>query len=112
MGLPFDTLVVDGFPANKVNDTFQLILHTNGNLNCGGRHAKLCPNLIDHPPRIRARSANKNGENAQMSDHATGVPIHFVNERQSWDVVPPHLPVDSYGLTLQTIRLSQHIRVQ
>ena len=60
MGLPFDTLVVDGFPANKVNDTFQLILHTNGNLNCGGRHAKLCPNLIDHPPRIRARSANKN----------------------------------------------------
>jgi hypothetical protein len=40
-------------------------------------------------------------ESARMSDNATGVPVHFVDERQSWDVVPLHLPVDSNRLTLQ-----------
>jgi hypothetical protein len=58
VGLPFDTLVVDGLPANKVNDAFQLILCANGNLNCGGRHAQLRPNLIDYTPWVRARSVN------------------------------------------------------
>jgi hypothetical protein len=58
-GLPFDTLVVDGLPTDKVNDTFQLILSANGNLNCGGWHAQLRSNLIDYTPWVRARSSSK-----------------------------------------------------
>ena len=29
---PFDTLVVDGLPMDKVNDTLHLVLFANGNL--------------------------------------------------------------------------------
>ncbi|KAI0287153.1 hypothetical protein BC826DRAFT_972399 [Russula brevipes] len=51
---------VDGLPPNEVNDTLELIFNANGNLNCGSRHSKLCTNLADHSPWVRARSIHSN----------------------------------------------------
>jgi len=53
---PLCTLVIDGLPPDEVNDTLKLILHTNGNLNCGSGNTELRADLVDHSPWVRAGS--------------------------------------------------------
>lgn len=53
---PLRAFVVDSFPADEINDTLKLILHANGHLNCSGGNSKLGADLVNHAPRVRARS--------------------------------------------------------
>jgi len=80
--IPLLTLVVNSFPSDQINDSFKFILNTDGNLNRRGWHPQLFSDLVYHTPRIRTGS------------------IHFVDKRDSGDIVPPHLPVNGDGLAL------------
>jgi len=70
---PFHAFVIDGLPANEINDTLKLILYANGDLDCSNRHTKLGTDLVDHAPRVRARSkrqhSQKNSKISQGSRH-------------------------------------------
>jgi len=80
--IPLLTLVIDSFPPNQIDDSLEFILDTDGNLDRCGWDPQLGSDLVYHPPRIRASS------------------IHFVDERDSWDIVPPHLSVNRDCLAL------------
>jgi hypothetical protein len=82
MCIPFLTLVIDSFPSNQVDNPLQFILDSDWNLNRGGWQPQLFPDLIYHTPRIRTSS------------------IHFVDERDSWDAIPPHLAINGDCLAL------------
>ncbi len=65
---PFHAFVIDGLPANEINDTLKLILYTNGDLDCSNRHTKLGTDLVDHMPRVRASSKRQHSQkNSKIS---------------------------------------------
>jgi hypothetical protein len=53
---PLRAFVIDGLPTDEIDDALELILYANGYLNRSSRHTELGTNLVDHPPRVRARS--------------------------------------------------------
>lgn len=52
MSVPFHALVVDSLPANQVNNATKIVLHADGDLDGGGWHTKLGPNLVDDSPWV------------------------------------------------------------
>ena len=65
---PFRAFVIDGLPANEINDALKLILYANGDLDCSNRHTKLGTDLVDHVPRVRARSKRQHSQkNSKIS---------------------------------------------
>lgn len=76
------TLIIDGFPSNQIDNAPEFILDADRNLNGSGWHPQLGSDLVDHTPRIGTSS------------------IHFVDERDSGNIVSPHLPVNGDRLAL------------
>ncbi len=59
---PFRAFVIDGLPANEIDDALKLILYANGDLDCSSRHTKLGTDLVDHAPRVRAGSKRQHSQ--------------------------------------------------
>lgn len=58
--------VMDGLPADQINDTLKLIFYANGHLNCSNGHtvqSLLRTVLVGHAPRVRARSERQCAQN-------------------------------------------------
>ena len=78
---PLDAFVVDGFPADQVDDTLKLILYADGHLNRSSGHTEFGTDLVDHTPWIRARSKKRHSENIYEIVGEADEPVHLVNER-------------------------------
>jgi hypothetical protein len=55
---PCCSLATDNLPLDKVNDTLESNLHASADLNCNSQYTKLCPDLVDHSPWVRAWSTS------------------------------------------------------
>ena len=74
--LAFFAVEVDGFEVDEVDDALEIGLASDGDLDRDRGQAELAFELLDDLVGVRAGA------------------VHLVDERQSRDVVPLHLPVD------------------
>lgn len=82
INIPLYSSIVDRLHSNQIYHTVQFTLASYRNLNSSSVHSQLCSKLTNDSERISTCS------------------IHLINKCKSRDIVPTHLSVDRYCLTL------------
>jgi hypothetical protein len=59
---PLCAFVIDGLPADEVNNALELILYANGHLDCCSGHTELGTDLVDNAPWVRAGSKREKNQ--------------------------------------------------
>ncbi len=59
---PLCAFVIDGLPADEVNDALKLILYADGHLDSSSGNTELGTDLVDNTPWVRTGSKRENSE--------------------------------------------------